>query len=28
VMPLWVAGWRAQDEPADDDVLEPGALGR
>ncbi|GHC66180.1 hypothetical protein RFN57_30675 [Streptomyces violaceochromogenes] len=28
VMPLWVAGWRAQDEPADDAVLEPGALGR
>ena len=28
VMPLWVAGWCAQDEPADDDVLEPGGLGR
>ncbi|MFJ3620089.1 hypothetical protein ACIPSH_18310 [Streptomyces iakyrus] len=28
VMPLWVAGWRAQDEPADDDVPEPGTLGR
>lgn len=28
VMPLWVAGWRAQDEPADDDVLEPEVLGR
>ena len=26
VMPLWVAGWRAQDEPADDDVVESGAL--
>ncbi|KJK34445.1 hypothetical protein UK15_35835 [Streptomyces variegatus] len=24
VMPLWVAGWHAEDEPADDDVLEPG----
>ncbi|GGW38117.1 hypothetical protein [Streptomyces caelestis] len=28
VMPLWVAGLRAQDEPADDDALEAGALGR
>ncbi|MFD7243470.1 hypothetical protein [Streptomyces massasporeus] len=29
VMPLWVAGLRAQDEPADDDdVLEPGIIGR
>ncbi|MER7479908.1 hypothetical protein ABTX60_20125 [Streptomyces sp. NPDC126510] len=28
LMPLWVAGWRAQDEPTDDDVLEAGALGR
>ncbi|MBR8643675.1 hypothetical protein KEF29_40775 [Streptomyces tuirus] len=28
VMPLWVAGLRAQDEPAEDDVLEAAALGR
>ncbi|MER5833391.1 hypothetical protein ABT116_21680 [Streptomyces sp. NPDC002130] len=28
VMPLWVAGWRAQDEPADDDLLEARAMGR
>ncbi|MEU0584211.1 hypothetical protein [Streptomyces sp. NPDC006132] len=26
VMPLWVAGWRAEDDPADDDVLTTGAL--
>ncbi|MFG2024041.1 hypothetical protein [Streptomyces sp. NPDC048825] len=28
VMPLWVAGLRAQDEPADDETLEAAALGR
>jgi hypothetical protein len=28
LMPLWVAGLRAQDEPADDDMIETGALGR
>jgi hypothetical protein len=28
VMPLWVAGLRAQDEPADDEAPEVGALGR
>ncbi|MGW0611140.1 hypothetical protein [Streptomyces sp. NPDC002788] len=27
MMPLWVAGWRAQDEPAEDEV-DTGALGR
>ncbi|MEW2612838.1 hypothetical protein AB0937_22100 [Streptomyces sp. NPDC047880] len=27
MMPLWVAGWRAQDEPADEDAAEAGALG-
>jgi hypothetical protein len=24
LMPLWVAGWRAQDEPGDDDVVAQG----
>jgi hypothetical protein len=28
VMPLWVAGLRAEDEPADDETLEAGAPGR
>ncbi len=26
LMPLWVAGWRAQDEPADDEALEAGVV--
>ncbi|MFD8235306.1 hypothetical protein ACFV20_25925 [Streptomyces sp. NPDC059696] len=26
LMPLWVAGWRAQDEPADEDAAGAGAL--
>jgi hypothetical protein len=28
VMPLWVAGLRAEDDPADDEALEAGAVGR